>query len=105
MTTSPGGPDDAAGDRLTASSSWPYPHLDRATAALRAELRDQTVTLNAGRSTVTVVDQDSLTVDGPSEELDARGRTWFVYTATAKTRVLRNATPGAESPESVTTEP
>ena len=37
MTTSPdraGGLHDPAGDRLTAPGSWPYPHLDRATAAI-----------------------------------------------------------------------
>lgn len=55
----------------------PYPHLERATAGLRAELRHQL--LAAGMDDLSV--WDTFTVTGPAEVADLHGRTWFEYRA------------------------
>lgn len=64
---------------LTATTALPYPHLERATAGLRAELRHQ---LGAGE----LADWSTLEVTGPSKVPDARGRVWFEYSATVEVR-------------------
>jgi len=50
-----------------------------------------------------VLDHNSLTVEGPIEDTDAGGRTWFVYLGTAITQHLRpiNATPLAPTDTSI----
>ena len=62
----------------TATTALPYPHLERATAGLRAALRHQL--LAAG--VVGAPDWFTLIVEGPEEFLDGRGQTWFGYWAT-----------------------
>ena len=62
----------------TATTALPYPHLERATTGLRVALRHQL--LPAG--VVGAPDWATLTVDGPEEFTDGRGRTWFGYWAT-----------------------
>ncbi len=63
----------------------PYPNLERATAALRAELRHKA--LKHGPSQVP--DWSTLEVIGPVESTDARGQVWFEYLATVQSRPLR----------------
>lgn len=65
---------------FTATTALPYPHLERATAGLRAALRHQM--LGAG---VQVPAWDSLEITGPVETTDGRGRLWFEYRATLAT--------------------
>jgi hypothetical protein len=61
----------------TATTALPYPHLKRATAGLRAELRHQL--LAAG--VVATPDWTTLAVAGPEQFTDERGRIWFGYQA------------------------
>lgn len=67
---------DHAGVIYTATTALPYPHLERATAGLRTELRHQL--LAAGE----LADWSTLEVTGPSEVLDGHGRLWFECRAT-----------------------
>ncbi|MCU1483161.1 MAG: hypothetical protein JWQ19_3947 [Subtercola sp.] len=60
-------------------TALPYATLQRATAGLRVQLRLQ---MAAGE----LPDWDTLEVTGPVESVDARGRTWFHYRATAAPR-------------------
>lgn len=57
-----------------AVTALPFPHLDRATAGLRAMLRSL---LADGE----LPDWSTLVVTGPEEVADARGRSWFEYRA------------------------
>jgi hypothetical protein len=57
-----------------ATTALPYPHLERATAGLRAELRRQ---LPAGETP----DWTTLEVTGPSKSVDGVGHTWYEYRA------------------------
>lgn len=66
---------------FTATTALPYPHLERATAGLRAELRNQLLVANV----VAVLDWTRLTVEGPAEFTDDHGRVWFGYWATLDT--------------------
>ena len=63
---------------FTATTALPYPHLERATAGLRAELRHKLLAADV----VAAPDWARLTVEGPEEFADDRGRTWFGYWAT-----------------------
>ncbi|MCW2899921.1 MAG: hypothetical protein JWO67_2186 [Streptosporangiaceae bacterium] len=63
---------------FTATTALPYPHLGRATAGLRGELRQQL--LAAG--VVAAPDWSTLAVTGPQEFADERGQVWFGYWAT-----------------------
>lgn len=63
----------------SASTALPYPHLDRATAGLRAQLRHR---LAADE----LADWSTLEVQGPAQVPGARGRVWFEYRATVHTR-------------------
>lgn len=77
--------------RLTAVVELPFEQREQATAALHGRLRHQlTERLNvpAGQP-VQVMDFDTLTVDGPVPQTDPGGRTWFIYTGTATSRLLR----------------
>ena len=61
---------------LEADTALPYPHRERATAGLRAELRHRAT--DAGL----LADWGTLEVSGPVERPDARGRRWYSYRAT-----------------------
>jgi hypothetical protein len=62
---------------FTATAALPYEHLERATAGLRAELRQVLA------ADVHAVPQwETLTVTGPQEFTDLRGRVWYEYRAT-----------------------
>ncbi len=58
-----------------ATTALPYPHLQRATAALRAELRRRAA--EDGE----LPDWDTLAVTCLEETRDGRGPTWFEYRA------------------------
>jgi hypothetical protein len=75
-----------------ATTALPYPHLDRATAGLRGELRQQL--LAAGD--VDRPDWSTLTVTGPQEFADARGQMWFGYSATLRDACSTPAGGGGE---------
>lgn len=62
---------------LTATTALPYPHLERATAGLRGELRRQLIASGEHDAPR----WDTVEVAGPFETTDARGRTWFEYRA------------------------
>lgn len=62
---------------LTATTALPYPHLERATAGLRAELRRQLVAAGVHDAP----DWDTFTITGPTTTKDARGNTWFEWAA------------------------
>jgi hypothetical protein len=67
---------------FTASAVLPYQHRAGATAGLRAELGHQIVDGAPGR----LPDWNTLVVAGPTESTDHRGRVWFEYTATVRSR-------------------
>ena len=62
----------------TGTTALPYPHRERATAGLRAQLRHQL--LDAG--VAAVPGWAAMTVEGPEEVTDGLGRVWFQYRAT-----------------------
>ena len=68
---------------LEAETALPYPHRERATAGLRAELRH--CAADAG----VLADWDTLEVTGPVETPDARGRAWYSYRATVTAATSR----------------
>lgn len=72
------------GDRgqvtFTADAAYPYVNAKRATAGLRAQLRE--VVAAAGVE----ADWGTLTIKGPTASPGARGRTWFEWTATVAGR-------------------
>lgn len=77
------GAGDHFGVTFTATTALPYPHLERATAGLRGELRLQL--LAAG--VTDAPDWSTLAVEGPQEFLDGRGLTWFGYWASVESEV------------------
>lgn len=66
---------------FTATTALPYPHLERATAAMRAELRHRL----ADGGVREAPDWTRLAVEGPVEFTDNNGNTWFGYRATLET--------------------
>ena len=62
----------------TAATALPYKHLERATAALRAELRQQLLASDFQEPP----DWRHLTITGPVEAQDGLGRSWHWYRAT-----------------------
>jgi len=60
---------------VSATTSLPYEHVERATAGLRAKLRYQLLDLGAAP------DWSTLEVSGPVTTLDGMGRPWFEYRA------------------------
>jgi hypothetical protein len=60
---------------FTATTALPHPHLERATAGLRDELRHQLLAAGVTEAP----DWTSMTVRGPEEFQDGKGRTWFGY--------------------------
>lgn len=76
-------------DTLSATVTLPFPGLEQATLALRGQLRAARDEQALPEDLVRVMDWDTLTVDGPTVEVDSRGCSWFVYTAQILTRALR----------------
>jgi hypothetical protein len=66
---------------FTATTALPYPHLERATAGLRAELRQRLLVARHRDAP----NWARLTVEGPEEFTDGTGRTWFGYWASLET--------------------
>lgn len=66
---------------FTATTALPYPHDERATAGLRAELRHQLLAAGVEGAP----EWATLTVTGPEKFTDGRGQTWFGYWATLDT--------------------
>ena len=67
---------------FTATAALPYEHLERATAVLRAQLRQQLLAANPHEVPV----WETFTVTGPVEFTDLRGRTWYAYRARVESR-------------------
>jgi hypothetical protein len=65
---------------VSATTSLPYEHVERATAGLRAELRYKLLDLGAAP------DWSTLEVGGPVTTLDGRRRPWFEYRASMQSR-------------------
>jgi hypothetical protein len=65
---------------FTATTALPYPHLERATAGLRAELRRQM----AAAGILEPPRWDTLMVTGPVETTGRHGSAWFEYRATVQ---------------------
>lgn len=63
----------------SATTALPYPHLERATAGLRAELRHR---LDVGE----LADWSTLEVTGPAEVPDGLQRVCYEYRASVDTR-------------------
>lgn len=70
------------GRRFTATAALPYDNLERATAGLRGRLR----LMITDYSTDADPDPDTLTISGPVKTKDARGNTWFQWTAVVQAR-------------------
>jgi hypothetical protein len=60
----------------------PYEHRERATAGLRAELRQQLLRARLHETPM----WDTFVVTGPHEFKDLRGRTWYEYRATVESQ-------------------
>src|SRR3954454_8388067 len=72
----------AAFDVMFAVTTAPlYQHLERATAGLRAELREKVMAAQAAEP-----DWATLAVDGPRETTGAHGRTWHEWRASVSPR-------------------
>ena len=67
---------------FTAITALPYEHLERATAGLRAELRQKLLHADVHQMPM----WETFTVTGPREFTDPRGRRWFEYRATMRSR-------------------
>ncbi len=67
---------------FTAITALPYEHLERATAGLRAELRQRLLHEDVHEMPM----WETFTVTGPHEFTDLRGRTWYEYQATVESR-------------------
>ena len=67
--------------KFSVATALPYEHLERATAALRAELRQRLLLyVDCPRTSV----WDMFAVTGPHEFIDFRGRVWYEYRATVE---------------------
>ena len=85
----------AVAHRITAVVELPFDNLEQATVALQGHLRHmltERLNIPAGRPSQ-VMDWDTLTVTGPTQQTDPGGRTWFSYTGTASSRLLRPVDP------------
>jgi hypothetical protein len=67
---------------FTASTAPPYEHLERATAGLRAELRQKLLHADVHQMPM----WETFEVTGPDKFTDLRGRRWFEYRATVDSR-------------------
>lgn len=66
--------------RHESSVTLPFDDFERATAALRGELR-----LAAAYGGSLVPDWETLEVTGPDQSTDDRGRSWFTWSAAVET--------------------
>ena len=64
---------------FTATAAYPYVNRDRATAAIRGQLRETVARAGAG-----VPDCTTLIIEGPTEVEGLHRRVWFVWTATVE---------------------
>lgn len=86
----------SSGQTLSVAAQFPFPaDPDRVQLTLQGKLRAQLVEQMVDRPNepMHVMDWATLTVEGPVEDVDAGGRTWFVYLGTASTRQLRPIDP------------
>jgi hypothetical protein len=72
---------------VSATTSLPYEHVERATAGLRAKLRYKLLDLG------TAPDWSTLKVSGPVTTIDGMGRPWFEYRVRAEPRRVRPRPP------------
>jgi hypothetical protein len=96
----------SSGQTLSAAAQFPFPaDPDRVRLTLQGKLRAQLVEqmVDQPNEPMHVLDWTTLTVEGPVEDVDAGGRTWFVYLGTASTRQLRpiDPSPGPTSSSAV----
>ena len=68
--------------QFQATAALPYDNRERAVVGLRAELCRQLLAVDVH----TVPLWDTFTVTGPREFADLRGRTWYEYRASVKSR-------------------
>jgi hypothetical protein len=66
---------------VAATTALPYEHLERATAGLRAELRQKLLAVDVHQ----MPDWGTFTVTEPRELTDLRGRSWYEYRAAVET--------------------
>jgi hypothetical protein len=85
---------------FSATAALPYEHLERTTAGLRAKLRRQVLAADVHA----MPRWDTLTVTGPREFTDLRGRSWYEYEATVESRRPFDPTPTGASPDQVPAE-
>jgi hypothetical protein len=86
---------------FTATTALPYEHLERATAGLRAELRQRLLQADVHQMPL----WDTFTVSGPHEFTDMRGRQWFEYRATVESKGPFDRAATVPPPRHVPTEP
>jgi hypothetical protein len=85
---------------FSATTALPYEHLDRATAGLRAELRQRLLQADVHETPM----WDTFEVTGPHEFTDLRGRTWYEYRAAVESRRPLDRTTTVTPPSHVPTE-
>ena len=86
---------------FAATAALPYEHLERAAAALRAELSRQLLAADVHD----LPEWDTLHVSGPNEFTDLRGRTWYEYRATVEGRRPFDRAPTVTPPGRLPTRP
>ena len=85
---------------VSATTSLPFEHVERATAGLRAKLRWKLLDLGAAP------DWSTLDVSGPVTTLDGMGRPWFEYRASVHSRAaFAPRPPRIAAPHSTATRP
>lgn len=83
-------------DRYEARTTLPFNDLERATSALRGELRLQAAYAEAGPQ---VPDWTTLVVTRLDDEIDHHGRTWWCWSGTVNPMPQPAATGSARTPE------
>jgi hypothetical protein len=78
--------------QFSASTALPYEHLERATAGLGADLRQRLLHADVHEMPA----WETFTVTGPHGFTDPRGRVWFEYRVSVKSRGPFDRTPGVE---------
>lgn len=76
------------GRRFTATAVLPYDNLERATAGLRGRLRLMITDYSADADP----EWATLMISGPAKSKDARGNTWFEWTAAVEARSTPSGT-------------
>lgn len=77
---------------LTATTALPYNDVGRATAGLRGQLR--LLAVDRGHCPAWT----TFSVSGPTQRTDARGRTWFEWSATVETEIASEYGPSSGAP-------